>query len=245
MNRVTTEYTLSYESSIRFLQMVCAHPEYKIDLFPEKSRCLVSDRKNIKKLDFRYPLCLPGITTGQIVSDYFRSLPLTVPDYIILLIRAGQAALGGFQNGNLQQHKVIRKYMIRKKQGKAQIYYQKKRPSASPGARLRLANTISFFIEINSRLQEWFDSNSVEKIIYSCTPPLWAALFRSKIYPPFDQRDARLIKIPLHIPSPDFKTLRYLNHFSLQGNLHFYPTTQDDYLLNLFNNLKNNRTGDI
>jgi len=57
----------------------------------------------------------------------------------------------------------------------------------------------------------------VEKIIYSCPLTLWSMLFRSKIDPPFEKEDPRLIKVPLHLPDPLLKTLLYINHYIQSG----------------------------
>jgi len=233
------DITLSFEQSVIFLKNLSSQHELKIEIIPGKSRCIVFDQQDVKIFDFRFPLCFPGFKAGQTLTGYTRSLPISIPPYIILLIRAGQSALGYFQNGILQQHKVIRKYMVRKKQGKAQLSFQKQKHSSSLGARIRMANTVSFFEEINAKLQEWFESNPGEKIIYSCTPLLWSALFRSKIHPPFDKRDERLIRIPLHIPTPDFKTLRYINHFSLSGLCHFYNSSQVENMIGSLDDEKN------
>jgi hypothetical protein len=222
---------LSFEQSVKFLKTLSSNPELKIEFLPQKSRCTVYNKQNEKLLDFHFPLCFPAYKKEQSLAGYTHSISSAIPAYIILLMRAGQSSLGYFQHGILEQHKVIRKYMVRKKQGKAQIRFQQKKHASSLGARIRMANTVSFFEEINSKLQEWFELNQVDKIIYSCTPLLWSSLFRSKIHTPFDKGDERLIRIPLHIPTPDFKTLRYINHVSLSGKYHSYDSSQGEKLI--------------
>ncbi|MEO1451203.1 MAG: hypothetical protein AAFV07_16855 [Bacteroidota bacterium] len=45
--------------------------------------------------------------------------------------------------------------MKRHKRGKAQISYLNTRGKSKAGSRIRLANTVAFFEEINERLQDW------------------------------------------------------------------------------------------
>jgi len=221
-------FTLSYLQSFSFLKNLCSHLEFKIELLSARSRCFVFNDLNEKILEFQFPLCFPNYQTGQNPLDYSESLtPVPVP-YIILLIRAGQSALGFFDRGEVVEHKVIRKYMVRKKQGKAQIKFQKHKKSFGPGARIRMINSISFFEEINLTLQDWFKSNPVHKIIYSCTPLIWSMVFRSKISPPFDKQDQRLIKIPVHLPHTLFKTLLYVNRYAQCGQCKLYKQPDQD-----------------
>jgi Bacteroidetes VLRF1 release factor len=217
-------FAISYQQSLSFLRNLCSHQEFRIELISGRSRCFISNDLDEKILEFQFPLCFPNYQTGQNLHDY---TPIPVP-YIILLIRAGQSALGFFDRGKIVEHKVIRKYMVRKKQGKAQLKFQKHKKSFGPGARIRMINSISFFEEINLKLQDWFKSNPVHKIIYSCTPLFWSMVFRSKISPPFDKQDQRLIKIPVHLPHPLFKTLLYVNHYAQSGQCKLYkPSDQD------------------
>ncbi|MHA2246961.1 MAG: hypothetical protein ACXADY_18595 [Candidatus Hodarchaeales archaeon] len=135
-----------------------------------------------------------------------------VPSYLILLIRAGHAVLGFSQNEVLTHHKVIKKYMVRKKQGKAQLTYQALRGKARGGAKLRLARTREFFEEINSKLSEWQDSiNKAQWILFQCSPRLWGGLFKAKTNPPFIKADLRIHRIPLNTYKPTFKELQRIN----------------------------------
>jgi hypothetical protein len=219
---------LSYHQSITLMQRLSSLAGVKVEMDYGKSRCLVLDQQGEKILEFHYPLCFPGNPSGQNLPAYAASLPAIPIPCIILLMHAGQSALGYFARGEMQQHKVIRKYMVRKKQGKAQYKFQKEKKAHSQGARIRLANTVTFFEEINTYLQEWFKSNPVGKIIYSCPPPLWSMLFRSKINPPFQKEDPRLIKVPLHLPDPLLKTLLYINHYIQSGKCVLFEESTGD-----------------
>jgi hypothetical protein len=220
--------SLSYRQSISLVKNLLFSPELKIEIVTGRLYCLVFNNCNQKLLEFRMPLCFPNYQAGQNFLEYSNSLTSHPGPYVILLIRAGQSALGYFNRGEIVEHKVIRKYMVRKKQGKAQIKFQKRKRSTSAGARIRMTNSILFFEEINLKLQDWFKTNPVHKIIYSCTPLLWSMIFRSKISPPFEKKDQRLIKVPLHLPDPLYKTLLHANYYSQHGQCKMYTPSDED-----------------
>lgn len=62
---------------------------------------------------------------NQTPEDYLFYFPEKPGKHLVLLIQAGSAALGIWDNLELMEHKVITKYMIRKKRGKAQMTYLK------------------------------------------------------------------------------------------------------------------------
>jgi len=219
---------LSYHQSITLMQQLSSLAGVKVEMDYGKSRCLVLDQQGEKILEFHYPLSFPANPPGQNLISYAGALTANPIPYVILLMHAGQSALGYFTRGEMIQHKVIRKYMVRKKQGKAQYKFQKQKTAHSQGARIRLANTVSFFEEINTYLLDWFKSNPVEKIIYSCPLTLWSMLFRSKIDPPFQKEDPRLIKVPLHLPDPLLKTLLYINHYIQSGKCVLFKKSTGD-----------------
>ena len=152
--------------------------------------------------------------------NQLKDVPNEVPSYLILLIRAGYAALGFSQNGILTRHKIIKKYMVRKKQGKAQLTYQAQRGKARGGAKLRLARTKEFFIEINTKLNDW--QNNIKKaqwILFQCSPRLWNGIFKTRIPPPFDRSDERLQRIGLNTYKPSYKELQRITSLLLQTTI--------------------------
>lgn len=74
------------------------------------------------------------------------------PHFALALIKAGQAAVGYFHQGELIDHRVFRAYMVRQKQGKSQIKHLKTKGKSRAGSRIRLSETERFFEEINERL---------------------------------------------------------------------------------------------
>ncbi|MFD3001883.1 hypothetical protein ACFS7Z_16030 [Pontibacter toksunensis] len=169
---------------------------------------------------------------------YFR-LPIVVPppgttlatgeerlNYVIVLIQAGNCALGYFENGINLDHKVFRSYMVRKKQGKSQIKYLKTKGKSRAGSRVRLSETVEFFENINERLQEYFSENEIHRIAISCSKTLIPYLFNSRISTPFDKRDPRLYKIPKHVHTPIYEVMLEANRFLLRGELIYEEAQQ-------------------
>ncbi len=145
-------------------------------------------------------------------------------NYLILHIRAGKAGMALFSNSSLVKHKIIKKYMVRKKQGKAQLTYNILKGKARGGAKLRLERTREFYQEISERLNNWKVGISQAKFIFfQCTPRLWEGLFKTKKPPPFLKNDFRLYKIPLTTYQPSLKEIKRINFYIHHSILRIYP----------------------
>ncbi len=127
--------------------------------------------------------------------------------YALVMIRAGQAVMGYFHDGNLLDHKVFRAYMVRQKQGKSQIKYLKTKGKSRSGSRIRLGETERFFEEINERLNEYSSNFPIEIWGISCGKTLWPYYFESETAPPFSQNQENLISLPFHIAQASFEAL--------------------------------------
>ena len=218
---------LSYEEVIEALQR--ASEEYPASCFQwtEKKRGLQKLGDNgVIEWQIRFPWLFPavreeqGVLSGgrgysplpqpELLESYVKRLEPTPPSFVLLLMEAGQAALGVVEEGELIRHKVIRKYMVRKKQGKAQLTHLKTQGKSRYGSRLRLANSIQFFEEINDYLQKWPEVEEASTTLYRCTPRLWAEVFRSKVPPPFTTEDERLFSIPEDLEACNFEQMQRL-----------------------------------
>jgi hypothetical protein len=104
-------------------------------------------------------------------------------------------------------HTTFSAYMTRKKQGFSQIKYLNKKGKSRAGSRVRLASTIDFFENINTTLSDLFEEYAIERIAVDCNATLIPYLHQSKVPCPFDKRDIRLYKIPLHIPQSNYTNL--------------------------------------
>ncbi|WP_299707987.1 hypothetical protein [uncultured Pontibacter sp.] len=183
----------------------------KTEYAPEKHRLTLLDEKGLEQIHFRLPITVPYAATGIAEAK-----PV---NYIILLIQAGNCAMGYFEQGRCLNHKVFRSYMVRKKQGKSQIKYLKTKGKSRAGSRVRLGETAEFFENINGRLQEYFQQHRIDRIAISCSKTLIPYLYTSAIATPFDKRDPRLFKIPKHIHTPIYEVLLDANRFLQRGQL--------------------------
>lgn len=161
------------------------------------------------------------------------------PHFALALIKAGQAAVGYFHQGELIDHRVFRAYMVRQKQGKSQIKHLKTKGKSRAGSRIRLGETERFFEEINERLTTYETDFPIDFWGVACGKTLWPFWFDSKTPPPFSSQNSNLIELPFHVRQASFEELEaagkllcsfhvlYLNE---QKNLNFTSslTTEND-----------------
>ena len=152
------------------------------------------------------PIIYPGETTE--ILEQLRAASRT---YTIVLIQAGAAALGYIENDSIERHKVIKKYMVRQKQGTAQLKHLKSKGKSRVGSRIRLKNSIAFFEEINETLTDWNVAAKSEAILMALPINMKSLFYTADIPPPFDKRDPRIKKVPLDIRIPTFKELQHVN----------------------------------
>lgn len=134
----------------------------------------------------------------------------TNPDahFSVVLVRAGQAVVGYFHQGQLIDHKVMRAYMVRQKQGKSQFKYLKTKGKSRSGSRIRLTETLLFFNEINQRLRSYDTQYPMDFWGLSIGKTLWPLLFDAEIAPPFTAKTPQLIELPYHIAQGSFEELQ-------------------------------------
>ncbi|WP_158607198.1 hypothetical protein [Pontibacter oryzae] len=191
----------------------------------EKHRLILTDVPGTEQVYFRLPITLA-----------YPGADIILHNYIILLIQAGNCALGYFEDGINLNHKAFRSYMVRKKQGKSQIKYLKTKGKSRAGSRVRLGETAEFFENINERLQSYFEEHDIHRIAISCSKTLLPYLYSAKVATPFTKNDPRLYKIPKHIHTPIYEVLLDANKFLLRGEL-IYQESQQEYINGLLGNL--------
>ena len=97
------------------------------DSDPKKGTLYGTNQEGEKILDFRVPITFPTLPIKEdeqatlCLSDYSDKITFLPKPYLLILIQAGYASLGYFEEGELIHHKAITSYMVRKKQGKAQL----------------------------------------------------------------------------------------------------------------------------
>lgn len=181
----------------------------------EKHRLYINDNNNEAVFYLRLPVHLMN------PDDHEKEV-----NYIILLIQSGKSALGYFEGEENIDHKVFHAYMVRKKQGKSQIKYLKSKGKSRAGSRVRLANTVNFFENINERLQDYFNDYDIDRIALSCSKTLIPFLFNAKVACPFDKKDERILKVPTHVHLPNHEVLMNIHEYLMKGEVIF----EDDKL---------------
>lgn len=173
-----------------------------LEYLPKKRKIIFSNPDHEKLLSIRLSVQMDfDLENSDLKSSDFRN-------FVLILIRAGLASVGFIENEELVDHKVFRSYMVRKKQGKSQIKYLKTKGKSRAGSRVRLAETLEFFEDINQRVKTYFDEYRVDLIGISCSQTLLPYFYGSSTPSAFDKKDPRLFRIPKHIASPTYENLK-------------------------------------
>ena len=168
-------YKFRHEDSFPFFNELADH-ECKTSYDLEKhSFVAIQGDKVLWRL--RLPLFFPSGESGEPLWHYiqensFEKLPLI---WNVLLMESGRAAIGTFKDGKIVEHKNIRKYMVRKGQGKSQLTHLKTKGKSRYGSRLRLQESEAFFFEIIERLQNE-NCSQAPFTFYHCPATLWPFL---------------------------------------------------------------------
>lgn len=171
-----------------------------ISYLPQKHQLLIE-----RGTDWLAKLFLPWTSSWDTAKGIS-----TNPDahFSLVLVRAGQAAVGYFHQGQLIDHKVIRAYMVRQKQGKSQFKYLKTKGKSRAGSRIRLAETFLFFNEINERLRAYDAQYPIDFWGLSIGKTLWPLLFDAEVAPPFTSKTPQLIELPYHVAQASFEEVQ-------------------------------------
>lgn len=170
-------------------------------------------------VEFFAPECLPLTHPGQQPAEYLAQLSDELGDHLIVLIQAGAAALGWWSNDDVLYQKVLKAYVVRGR-GRAQTLHAKTKGKSRYGSRLRLRKAQQHLIDINERLIAWWDeAGPAERIFFSCPQRTWPELFSTRPAPPFEQRDERLSKIPMHVHVPNADELHRVRRKLLRGRV--------------------------
>lgn len=212
-------YKFSYEELYDLMQLLVKKNAFRLELLAEKHCIVALDESDQKLFTLRLALPMPSLEDFDRLDSYLASFEPELPNYVIALIQLGASSLAMVEGEDILSHKSIKKYMKRHKRGKAQIAYLNAKGKSKAGSRIRLANTERFFEEINERLTEWEESFEIDRILYSCTATTWGLLFSSRVPPPFEKKDPRLVKIPLDVNIPTFEELQKVQAQVIEGQL--------------------------
>lgn len=127
--------------------------------------------------------------------------------HVLILLQAGAMALGLWFGDELLAHKCEKKYVVRGK-GKAQATYLRTKGKSRYGSRLRLRNHEALLVECSERLGLWWrEHGPFDEIFRSVPVRMWPELADVEPALPFDARDERIVKIPLHVHVPGYEEL--------------------------------------
>ena len=181
---------------------------------PSKSRRRFVAPGNLagERIVFVPPAVQPILPTCRSIEDYIASLPVDLGEHLVLLMRSGHAALGVGTVDELRDVKVIRRYTVRKSQGKAQSTQEGKKKARSAGAQLRRRETAAYFSEIAQALmRREKEIELCRRIVMGSPVRLWPELFGTRESLPFQADDPRLLKVALDIKTPNREGLEKFN----------------------------------
>lgn len=212
---VVPRLILIYQEQIDYLdaKLIWAHweqhyPDYLNYEF-KKNRITLTQGNDQIMLRF------PPLFTGE-KPDQIKSEP---GHYLVMLIEAGQGSCGYFENGEMIAHRVFRGYMVRKKQGKAQITYLKRKGKSRAGSRMRLNATTLFIQEMIHWVNDHVDSKDLNRVILGVSPQFWPLFYQQDEQFCFDQRDTRIIPPGLHWIKAGYKEMLYIAQNCYRGTL--------------------------
>jgi Bacteroidetes VLRF1 release factor len=209
-----TRRDLAFDKSLGFLHFLLRQPDLTYDWDRSKNR--LTGTLQGSAFAYRLPLPLPIPDAKQAFPQYLADLPPNPQPYLLILIQAGHSAIAYFDGEELLHHKVIKKYMVRGN-GRAQVGYLQTRGKSKAGSRVRLANTVTFFEEINEKLREWDVTERATRILISCGEKLRPLWYASHITPPFDKDDPRISKVPFDVQRPGLEELQNIHKSVLRS----------------------------
>ena len=209
-------YKFRHEDCFPFLEEL-AENEYKTEYDLDKhSFTALLEAKVLWRL--RLPLFFPSGENGEPLWHYiqennFNKLPLY---WNVLLMESGRAALGVFKDGKVLEHKNIRKYMVRKGQGKSQLTHLKTKGKSRYGSRLRLQESEAFFYEIIERLNNE-KSFKAPFVFYHCPATLWPFLMDEAKDQKFDLKKQQWRRLGVSVKECSFDELKRMSREPLYG----------------------------
>ena len=185
---------------------------YSFSLTKSRRRFVASGNLPDERIVFVPPAVQPILPNCMTVQDYLDSLPSELGEHLVILMRSGQGSLGIGTVDQLSDVKSIRRYTVRKTQGKSQSTQESKKKARSAGAGLRRRETISFFMDLARELMEREKRIAqCHRIFIGAPVRLWPELFSVNHPLPFKANDPRVVKLPLDIKTPNREGLEQFN----------------------------------
>ncbi len=199
----------------------------QLQAFAQRHADAVADRRGLTFVAgaarLRPPLLAPRVRAGEPIASYLERFAEVRPGdaerHLILLLRAGAAAIGYWEGDELLDHKALSAYVVRGN-GKAQPTYLASRGKSRYGSRLRLQNWRRLLTTVSERLQRCVDQYGAPERIFTGMPVrLVAELWSAEPVPPFASDDERVQRLPLHVFRPDFGELQRVRSWMATGAL--------------------------
>jgi hypothetical protein len=211
--------SLNYPQSLQFFDFISPSiGSYLID------GNLLSNNNTLVRLPLSFKVSSIDGFSSSIQSANLKSLTVG-----FILAQAGSATVGLSINGTLTKTKVIKKYMVRKSQGKAQLSHLKTKGKSRLGSRIRLQQSVKFFEEINEKLTDFKIDETADLILYSCSKTLFPYVF-SEPESVIKKHDDRLVKIPLDVDEPKLSVLQYINKYAHKTIIETSNPTIGDFI---------------
>ena len=167
------------------------------------------DAAGVELARVRVPLVL-RLRADESADDLRRRLAAPLGRELVMLVRAGAAALGWWRDGAMAAHKTFARYVVRG-HGRAQPTHLRTKGKSRYGARLRLQNARRLTLEINERVDLWWrEAGGFDAVYVACPERIWPDLRR----PEFDP-----IRIPLHVHEPRHEELLRVRRLLERGSV--------------------------
>lgn len=171
----------------------------------------------------RVPLAALRVRPGEALGDYLARFELAAERQVVFLLQAGAMAFGYWDGEELQDHRALRRYVVRGN-GKAQSKHLRTRGKSRYGARLRLQNWQRLLTESAARLGDsWARFGAPERIFYAAPVRVLGDLFTVEPPPPFRRDDPAVQRVPMHVHRPDFAELKRVRGWLRHGRLELPP----------------------
>ena len=167
----------------------------------------------------RVPLAALRVVPGEALVEYLARFELAAERQVVFLLQAGAMAFGYWDGDVLQDHRALRRYVVRGK-GRAQPKHLRTRGKSRYGARLRLQNWQRLLAESAARLGDsWARFGAPERIFYAAPVRVLGDLFAVEPPPPFGRDDPAVQRVPMHVHRPDFAELQRVRGWLRHGRL--------------------------
>ena len=166
-----------------------------------------TDAADAPHVRFVPPAVLPRPLPGTTPEAWIATLPGHLGVEVVVLLRAGAAALGLWCDDELADARVHRRYVVRGS-GHAQPTHLRTKGKSRYGSRLRLQNWRRLLDEVATGLRDWEAAyGAFDRLHRSSTPRVWADLVRVEPPAPIPEDPARIVRVPLHVHQPSREEL--------------------------------------